>query len=97
MNLIPTDRQLICHELGNIERALREPQSQDRYCQLYAAQQALAWALSPNAFATPYATIQRGLIHPIMDIPEGSTDYLVQNHPPQSSNTYGPDDPQCGR
>lgn len=96
MNLISADR--ICDELGNIERALREPQSPDRYCQLYAAQQALVWAIDPNAFAAPYATIQRGLVHPITrDIPEGSKGYLARNHPPQSSNICGPDGLQCER
>jgi hypothetical protein len=52
-------------ELNRIEAALREPQTDERYCQLYAAQQALAWATEPDGFKSPYETIQRGLVQPL--------------------------------
>lgn len=51
-------------ELARIERALREPQSDEHYCQLYAAQQALAWALEPEGFARPSNVIAGGLVMP---------------------------------
>jgi hypothetical protein len=44
-------------ELDRIEAALRQPQSGNRYVELYAAQQALAWASEPTGFASPYAMI----------------------------------------
>jgi hypothetical protein len=53
-------------ELEKIEIALREPQTEDSYCALYGAQQALCWAMNPVGFA-PYRTIQRGLVRPPMD------------------------------
>ena len=40
-------------ELGRIEAALREPRFADQYDQLYAAQQALSWALEPEGFQRP--------------------------------------------
>lgn len=62
-------------ELERIERALRDPQTDERYCQLYAAQQALAWARTPGGFMSPFETIQRGLVQPLRrDIPEGLED-----------------------
>ena len=77
-------------ELERIERALRDPQTDERYCQLYAAQQALAWAINPSGFASPYATIQRGLIRPLSDIQEGSGGCPALRRPPQSSDTCYP-------
>jgi hypothetical protein len=47
----------IQRELNRIEVALRQPQSGNRYAELYAAQQALAWAIEPTGFASPHATI----------------------------------------
>ncbi len=44
-------------ELDRIAVALRESQSPERYGQLYAAQQALSWALEPNGFSAPMDTI----------------------------------------
>jgi hypothetical protein len=64
-------------ELDRIETALRDPQTDERYCQLYAAQQALAWAMNPSGFASPFATIQRGLVRPL-SIPEGLRDYRAE-------------------
>jgi hypothetical protein len=64
----------IARELERLEKALGEPQTDERYCQLYAAQQALAWAVDPDGFASPYATIQRGLVRPLTGTREGSED-----------------------
>ncbi len=44
-------------ELQRIETALREEQHAERRGQLYAAQQALSWALEPIGFASPYDAI----------------------------------------
>lgn len=55
----------IQRELEKVEKALREPQYAEQYDQLYAAQQALSWALDPYGFRPPFATI--------MDIREDST------------------------
>ena len=41
-------------ELEGIAQALREPRFADQYDQLYAAQQALSWALEPEGFKRPY-------------------------------------------
>src|SRR5579863_9628519 len=76
----------IARELDRIQAALRDPQTDERYCQLYAAQQALAWAISPSLFMSPFETIQRGLVRPIsVSIPEDSANYSAGSHPPQSS------------
>lgn len=55
----------IKRELERIEGALREPQSADRYCQLYAAQQALAWVSDPVMFSAPFDTVDQGRVTPI--------------------------------
>jgi hypothetical protein len=76
-------------ERARIEVALREPQTPERYCQLYAAQQALAWATEPTGYASPYDTIQRGRVLPLRDILEGSEDCLAEARPPWSSGIHG--------
>jgi hypothetical protein len=80
----------VARELERLEKALREPQTDDRYCQLYAAQQALAWALDPSAAASPYATIQRGLVKPLRGTQEGSADCQAVGRPPESSGICSP-------
>jgi hypothetical protein len=50
----------IQRELDRINAALHEPRFVDgteEYRQLYAAQQALSWALDPEIFKAPYETI----------------------------------------
>jgi hypothetical protein len=54
----------IQQEFDRISQALREPQNADRYHQLYAAQQALACAMEPKGFASPFDTIERGAVWP---------------------------------
>jgi hypothetical protein len=81
----PENQDQIASELARIEGALRDPQTDDRYCQLYAAQQALAWALNPGVMAAPYATIQRGLVRPPLTCTQGgSKGCPLDSHPAQS-------------
>ena len=47
---------LTAAELDRISAALREPHVAN-YDQLYAAQQALSWALDPVVFKSPYETV----------------------------------------
>ena len=79
--------QEIENELQNIEIALREPQTDERYTALYAAQQALRWAMDPVGFKSPYRTIQLGLCRPI-GIQEDSKDYLADIHQGPSLSTH---------
>jgi hypothetical protein len=65
-------------ELDRIRNALESHPK--RYAELYAAQQALAWALDPDAFNQPFNTILRGNL-------EDSEDCLERSHPALSSNT----------
>jgi len=74
----------IQRELDRLGRALREPQAPDSHVKLYAAQQALAWAMEPDGFASPMRTI--------MGTQEGLADCSGPLHHPQSSGTCG----QCG-
>lgn len=59
--------EVIRREHDRIEAALREPQSPATSCRLYAAQQALAWAMKPAGFGTLYESIHRGRIQPDPD------------------------------
>lgn len=78
-------KHIVQRELEGIQCALRAPLSDDRYCQLYAAQQALSWVQEPWGFATPYDVIMGGKVQPLIgDIQEGSTDCLVPRHPAPS-------------
>ena len=47
-------------ELDRIAVALREPQPPKRYAELYAAQQALSWALEPEGFMSPHDLLTGG-------------------------------------
>lgn len=66
----------IRRELDRIGAALRDPQSSNCRAELYAAQQALAWASEPVGFAAPYATI--------MGIQEAPIDCSERIRPPSS-------------
>ncbi len=55
-----TGRGFVARELDRIREALnarRADQTTDEYRQLYAAQQALSWALEPIGFRAPCDTI----------------------------------------
>jgi hypothetical protein len=75
-------------ELERIERALGDPQTDERYCQLYAAQQALAWALDPSTMMSPYEAIQRGRVIPPNGIREDSKDCPADPRRSRFSGTY---------
>lgn len=58
-------------ELDNIAKAMRSPDlAPERYCQLYAAQQALAWASGQSA-AAPCEVIMSGRVQPLTGTLEG--------------------------
>ncbi len=67
----------ITRELDKLNRALCEGADNPRYPEIYAAQQALRWALDPKAYRAPYSYV--------MDIQEGSGDYPEYLDQPQSS------------
>lgn len=77
----------IRNELDRIQQAMQLPQLPDRYCQLYAAQQALCWALEPDAFRAPCQTILEDRVQPLTDTPEGSEDCLAGPRRSPSSDT----------
>jgi hypothetical protein len=58
-------------ELEKVRDALAKQQAPEIYCQLYAVQQALIWALEPQGFAAPFETIERGLVIPLRGTLEG--------------------------
>ena len=62
-------------ELERISAALHEPHSAE-YDQLYAAQQALSWALEPIGFKAPYDQIT--------GTPATPEDCQANIHPPES-------------
>ena len=60
-------------ELLRIAEAMKEADTPEVYCQLYAAQQALFYALEPGGYAPPGEVILGGRIQPMVkDIQEGS-------------------------
>jgi hypothetical protein len=67
---------LLARELAQISLALRDPDNREQYSRLYAAQQALSWALEPDGFRRPYDTIK--------DIQEGLEDCSAPSHLPLS-------------
>ena len=58
-------------ELDRIESALRESPAEDKYRELYAAQQALAWALDPACYRAPTDAITGAPLQPVTGIPAG--------------------------
>ena len=66
----------IDRELYRIEAALRDETHSERRQELYAAQQALSWALEPNGFASPFDAITG-----IQATPVGCLD---ESRPPRS-------------
>ena len=55
----------IQRELERLEIALREPQTDEKYCQLYAAMTALAWAQEPGVIASPFDAIMQDRVQPL--------------------------------
>lgn len=85
---IESERERISAELL---RMLNEGLGEtEQYKQLYAAQQALAWADNPDAARSPYDMIMLGPVGPLeasippTDTPAGSGDYSVPANQPAS-------------
>ena len=73
---MPNSNGIIDRELDRIAVELRKPIPDDRYTQLYAVQQALAWAQSPDGAMSPYEAVINGKVQPLIsDTQEGSEDY----------------------
>jgi hypothetical protein len=72
----------IQREVDRIAVALRNDCDPKRYERLYAAQQALSWALEPTGFRSPYDWA--------MDIPVMPADCSAYPRPLQSSDTCSP-------
>ena len=74
MTILGSDRPVdncigfVQRELDRIAVALREAPSPECYARLYAAQQALSWALEPTGFMAPYAAIP-GTLEATTDCP----------------------------
>jgi hypothetical protein len=66
-------------ELARLGAAIVDPINAERRDQLYAAQQALGWAIEPTGIKTPY--------NMIMGTPEEPGDYPGEPRPPSSSDT----------
>ena len=64
-------KKLIERELHRIAVELRQPWPNDRYVQLYAAQQALSWATFPRGFMAPYDAITGGKVLPLIADTQG--------------------------
>lgn len=68
--------------IERVSDALRGVPRPNRYSELYGTQQALAWALDPNAADSPLAMLQ--------GTPLSAADYLAYRDPRWSSNTCFP-------
>ena len=68
----PAQMSFVQRELERIQTALGSSTDNDQRARLYAAQQALAWALDPSGYSSPYNMV-RG-------IREGSEDYSAPVH-----------------
>lgn len=79
---------MIAKEIERIELALREPQTDERYCALYGAQQALRWAIDQVGFKSPYLTIQLGLVRPPIHTPEEPVSYPACSDPHLSGDIH---------
>ena len=72
---MPSYEESINRVLDRIAVDLRKPIPDDRYTNLYAAQQALAWATDPDGVMPPYEAILDGKVQPLIpDTQEGSED-----------------------
>lgn len=71
-------------ELESVKAAMRTTPEPDKWCQLYAVQQSLAWALEPDGFASPTDTVLNDRVIPITGTQANSEDCLAHCHQPQS-------------
>jgi len=74
----------IQRELDRLAIEMKAPVNSEKFGQLYAAQQALSWALEPSNLAAPCEVIRSGRASRISGTPEGSEGCLAHHHPPQS-------------
>jgi hypothetical protein len=71
-------------ELDRIGEAIRHSNPVPRYDELYAAQQALLWALEPETYKAPY-----DMLASTNDSPQGSEGCLGESGRSASSNNLG--------
>lgn len=61
------NEELMQAEKSRIEKALLDPATtDDMYCQLYAAQQAISWIADKEIAASPYDVIMGGKVQPLV-------------------------------
>ena len=72
-------------ELKRIETALRGKQSDANRARLASAQQALAWAMEPSGFASPFEAIAKSSPDFVTDILASSADCPASPRHPASS------------
>jgi hypothetical protein len=78
-------------ELDRVSERLRQEMgTSGLYCQLYAAQQALSWAVNPESAGAPLEVIVGGKVQPPTGIQAGSGDCLAVLRPLASSDTCVP-------
>lgn len=68
----------IQREIDQIASEMDKARGTERYRELYAARQALSWALEPVGFASPY--------NMVMGIRVETEDYSAPHRQPQSSD-----------
>jgi hypothetical protein len=56
---VPGKIGFVVRELDRIAQALREQMPPERYAEMYAAQQALSWAIDPANFESPFDMLAR--------------------------------------
>jgi ribonuclease HI len=71
----------VSRELEKLSRALQSEPQGNHYAELYAAQQALSWAMEPQGFKAPLVMI--------MGTQQGSEGCQAYRNRPQSSDTFG--------
>jgi hypothetical protein len=83
----PLPAGFIRRELERLSAALSQRQTTEQYCALYAAQQALCWALEPGGFAAPSEVVENGLVQPLRGTLEDSGDCSADRRRSPSSGT----------
>jgi hypothetical protein len=79
-------------ELDRISERLRQEMgTAGLYCQLYAAQQALSWALNPEGAAVPLDVIVGGKVQPLTGTQANSGDCSAALRPPSFLGTCDPE------
>jgi hypothetical protein len=71
----------IQRELEHIQVALTSAKPSNRYAELYAAQQALLWALDSGTFKAPHDMLATRSQQDSIDCPAGSDHSVSSNNP----------------